>query len=113
MIKDTLYAKYIKQRDDREMLEDENAFVIYKIVGEECFIVDMFVEKDSRGSSKFKSLLDSLSNIASENKCKVISANIHLIDVGATHAFRSALQFGFKLARAENGILLIVKELGV
>jgi hypothetical protein len=111
MIKDTLYAKYISQRAGYEILENEHGFVIYKINGEECFIVDMFVDNDKRGTGACKNLINSLVEIAKEKSCKFISGNIHLNDIGCNTTIVAAIYLGFKIIKAEFNILAIKKDL--
>lgn len=113
MIADSLYAKYISQRSGFKVLEDKTGFIIYKITNDECFIVDMFVEDFFRQKGKGKELVDTLSDLARFEKCTFVSAHIHLFDNNANNTLHAALHTGFKVVRAENGILTIIKNLVV
>lgn len=108
MIKDTLYGKYLAKVQNVQFLEDEQGFIFYKITKEECFIMEMGIDDAYIGTKKFKLLLDELTEIAKQKECTFISANIHVANPGANHSLRSALHYGFKLNRAENGVLLII-----
>lgn len=112
MINETLYAKYIKDREGLEILEDELSFIIYKISGEECFIRNMCIENNARGSGKCREIIDRLSEIAGKAKCKYVSANIDLKDPGHDHTLLASLHLGFRTVRANDDVLLIIKELG-
>lgn len=111
MIKDTLYAKYISQRSGHEILENEHGFVIYKINGEECFIVDMFVDINSRKKYYGSEFINELVEIAKSKKCKVITANVHLWDANYQVTLVSSFKNGFNIVRASNDILLISRNL--
>ena len=111
MIKNTKYAKYIKQRANSEVLENENGFIIYRIVRDECFIVDMFVDKDLCGAGVCRKLINDLSAIAKENSCEFISGNIHLNDPGCHKTIMAAIHVGFKIIKADLNILVIKKDL--
>lgn len=104
-ISETLYAKYIEDRLNAKVLEDDLGFIIYKIAGEECFIIDM------KAGGNGRQLVDQLSQIAKNKNCKFISANIHLADDGANKTLISSLMVGFEVVRAEVGILSIVLKL--
>lgn len=110
-IKDTLYAKYMKERSNAEILETESGFIVYRIVGKECFIVDMYFDRDKRGTKLPTQLVNELGEVAKESGCECITANIHLSDKMAAKTLTSTLKFGFSLVRADAGILLIAKDL--
>lgn len=112
MLKNTLYAKYIKERDDREILEDEYGFITYKILNQECFIYDMCVDLSSRVGSRGRALIDSLVEIAHAADCSFISANVFLSDKGSSNTLLAAIRVGFKAVKANNDIIFIVKEIG-
>lgn len=107
MIKDTLYAKYILEREDRHVVENEAGFVTYRVAGEECFIVDMYIDPTSRRKGLSRNLVETL---IQETRCKVITANIWLNDKNANNTLKAALAIGFTVEQAENGCLLIAKK---
>ena len=111
MIRDTLYAKYMKERQNAEILENENGFIVYGIGGEECFLMEIYIEPSSRGGPTLKRLMDTLSDIAMECGCKSISATIHVVDPHATKTIASAIKIGFEIKVAQNGIIIIAKNL--
>lgn len=111
MIKDTMYAKYVKQRKNCEILENEYGFVVYKNTGDECFIDEMFVDESARKNGKGRELINALEQIAKSNYKKVITGNIYLNDPNCNETLISALLVGFKVVRAEHGLILILKEI--
>lgn len=110
-IKDTLYYKYVSEREGCEFLENSVGFIEYKINGEECFLKNMFIDPSERKTDVVYSMIDGLEKIALENGCKYISANIDLKDKGANRTVRASLKQGFKIERAGNDILLIIKRI--
>jgi len=109
----SLYAEYIRERESLEIIEHEDGFVTYKIVGKECFLADMYVRPHQRGNSLFKRLIYELCKIARANKCDHISTNIHTLDVNCSRAIKAALKVDFSIINANNGTILLVKKLGV
>lgn len=111
-LSNTLYAKYIKEREDLDIIENEVGFITYKTRALECFIADMFVDLEERGKRKGIKLLEELVVKAKDAGCTHITATVHLWDNGASNTLFAALKSGFKVAQAQNGSLLIVKDIG-
>lgn len=111
MIKNSLYAKYMKERQNAEILENESGFVVYKFLEKECFINEMFVDTNKRSKGVGRALIYELEAIALEKGCDCISANIHLWDKGASNTLMAALSVGFEVSRSEQNILLIAKKI--
>lgn len=107
-----LYEEYVKERSGAEAFFDTESFVIYKITGEEIFLQDMFIKKSARGSGKFRDLIGYLVATGKRHGCKVLGATIYTRDPGSGHTMSSALKAGFRITAADNGVILLVKELG-
>lgn len=104
------YKSYLKERQKALILDKPEGFVIYKVNGEECFIIEMFLKKEHRKSDALFELFSDL--LVLNSSCKIISGNIHLSDAGCNRTLNAAFKLGFKVAQANNNCLLIVKELG-
>lgn len=102
-----LFASYIKERQGIDSIWHEHSFVIYRIVGPECFIVDMFVEKDIRAKGNGRLIINELLEIAKKAGCECITGNIHLGDKGANNTLKASQACGFEVVRAEGNTLLI------
>lgn len=110
-ISETLFKKYISEREGKEIIENDLGFIIYKITQQECFIADMHVVSRSRRKGIGNSLFNQLYDLAKESKCKVITANIHLEDKNASNTLAASLKWGFKVQSCGHNILLIIKEI--
>lgn len=110
MTKDGLYERYIKERQGIDSIWREDSFVFYRIVGKECFIVDLYVDKEARRAGRCRSLIDQLLEVSKSKACDIITGNLHLKDPGVHTTLLAAYACGFKIAKAENDVLLIVKE---
>jgi len=107
-----MFADYMKERQGADCLKVEDAgFVFYRVQGNELYIVDMYIEPASRGSELLFSFIKNLEHVAKEHSCKFLSGNIYLSDPGCNRTLNAAFKVGFKLANANNNILLIIKEL--
>ncbi len=111
-LSDSLYAKYILEREGAELIESSSTFITYKIDGKECFIANTFTEESKRKSGHFKSILKDLEAIARSRGCEFLSANIHLRDKHASATMAVSLALGFRIEKADCGIIMITKLLG-
>lgn len=109
-LKNTLYAKYIKERLNQDILENENGFITYSINGEECFIAEMYVDKKKQSAGFGTDLIKLLNEIALEKGCKFITGNIQLFDQGKEQTMISALKCGFYIYSSNNQFITIIRE---
>lgn len=76
----SLYAQFVKETVNWETLEDENSFVTYELqeVGPvKCLkVIEMYVAPQARGNDKWRELMIKIEEIARQEKCKTISAQI-------------------------------------
>jgi len=76
----SMYSKFIKETLNWDIIEDDNSFVSYEIQNVrnvKCLKVnEMFVDKSVRGNNKWRDLMDKLKDIAQQNNCNMISAQI-------------------------------------
>ena len=107
------WALYVEEREGLQVLEKGYGFVCYKINGEECFIQAIFIRKENRLKKMGTNLMDEISEIAKKEGCKFMTATITKFDSDATSSLRAALAYGFKLADANNGTILITKKIEV
>lgn len=108
---DSLYAKYIEERQGLRSVWKDYGFVTYRIAEKECFIVDMFIECAHRRENKGRALLNELIETAIEQGCDVMTANIMLADPNANGTLRAVLACGFEVKDCGNRVLLIAKEI--
>ena len=45
-----LYAEYIKEREDRDIVYDDHCFLTYRIDDEDVIVFDIYSDKEVRGS---------------------------------------------------------------
>jgi hypothetical protein len=76
----SLYAQFVEEILDLKTLEDQDSFVTYEIekAGNiSCLkILNMYIDKKSRGRNKSIELLDKMKNIAYSEDCTCLSADI-------------------------------------
>lgn len=76
----SLYAQFVKETVNWETLEDETSFATYEIqkVGPvSCLkIIEMYVVPEARGKNKWLDISNKIEEVAKQEKCKTISAQI-------------------------------------
>ena len=76
----SLYSQFVKETVNWETLEDENSFVTYefqKVGPVSCLkIIEMYVTPQARGRNKWRDLTNKIEEIARQENCKTISAQI-------------------------------------
>ena len=111
MIKDTLYMKYIKEREGFEIIESSEYFVLYKIRNGELFISHMYVKPEKRKSGLARMMTQELKQIAKLNECQCIVGTIDLRVGSPSNTLHAALEIGYKVINANNDIIIIGIEI--
>lgn len=107
----SLYAKYIQEREGKEIIESGIGFMSFKIQGEECYIADVYIEPEFRKSGIATELCDKIAKVAKERGCKYLSGTVTPSLKGATVSLISQLNYGFKLHSCVDDFIILKKEL--
>ena len=77
----SMYAEFVQEILGLETLEDDDSFVTYEIqkTGNiSCLkVINMYIDKKSRGNNKSVELLDKVKDIAYKSDCSLLSAQIN------------------------------------
>lgn len=106
-----LYHEYIKEREGSSLVSNAHGFATYKCSGEECYIIDLFVKKESRGTPALFNLIQELKTIAVVNGCSHLSGVLRAGDPGINRTMKAALKLGFNILAINNNGVVITKEL--
>lgn len=104
-----MYADYLKEREGIETLSKPFGFISYKIVGEECYLANVYIKPEFRSKNMFSLLLGDLEVIAKKAGCKDISTNVHVQDSRCSLNVKIALKFDFNIIKADHNIIVMVK----
>lgn len=111
-LRNTHYEKYVSERLNATIIENEFGFVVFSKKNKELFIDEFFIEKESRLKGKGKLLLSYLCSLAKKEDLDVVTANIFLNDPNATGTLAGALLCGFKINQANNVCISLYKKVG-
>lgn len=109
----TLFELYMRERHGYNCYSDRDGFVMYKIEGPVLFIGEFFVSPNSRNKGHAKNLAQFIENVAAEEKCEEIVANVWAGAPMAEAVLKLALGLGYTLKMAQNNCITISKKVGV
>lgn len=107
----SLYADYIKEREGREIVEDEFGFATYRIARQECYIVDIYVSPEHRRSGHAKKYADKITEIARERGCTYLLGTIVPSTNGSTESMKALLAYGFQIHSCKEDMIFLTKEI--
>jgi len=105
----TLYAKYVYERLEASIVENEFGFIVYNSKGEDAFIIEMYIDDSVRSTGKGKALLALFCDRCKQNGIKRITANIFLADKNSSDTLAKSIATGFKVFQAHNGCISVIK----
>jgi GNAT superfamily N-acetyltransferase len=106
-----LYAAYISEREGFQLLSNDSSFLTYKIMGDECYIRDIYTAPAARHSKSASKLADEVANIAKLSGCKYLSGTVDARANGASANTLVMAHYGFLLIGAKDNVLFYRKDL--
>lgn len=107
-----LFKEYLKERENKEVIENEYGFIIYKLFDKECFIADFYIKPAFRNTIVLPNFIDQLAKIAKSSECDHISAKLYIADNGHQKTLMAAFKMGFNILSTNNDCIIIIKKLG-
>lgn len=107
----SLYSEYVKERLNKEVIENENGFATYLFMDDGVYVEEIFVRKEYRNKGIAKEMLDQISVIAKNKGYKKMIGSVVPSTNGATHSLQAAFAYGFKLDSCRQGIIVYTKEI--
>jgi predicted GNAT family acetyltransferase len=107
----SLYADYLKERENFEIIENEMSFASYQIQGESLYIKDIYILPELRGQGMATDLADQIVMIGKEKGCKFIIGTVSPKDPEATRNLKVLLAYGFHLFRSTEDLIYFMRDL--
>ena len=108
----SLYARYSSEREGHEFIEEPWGFIEYTISGEICLIHSIYIIPEERLSGKGSELANRVTQIALDKGCKFLWSQVWVSMLNSTDSLLAILGYGFKLAEAANGRIILTKQIG-
>lgn len=105
------YAQYIHDREGFDIIENVMGFATYKITGEECYVRDIYVEKQYRKDGVASRLCDKIKDIAKIAGCKWLVGSVQPSMPDSTDSLKVVLAYGFSLASVQPDFIILKMEL--
>lgn len=107
----SLYGQYIQEREGKSILENEHGFFTYSIKGEECYIEDIFIKKESRRSGIATEMANKVAEAAVKAGCKYLTGTCIPSTNGATESMKAMFSYGFRVLACQEDRIILIKEL--
>lgn len=108
-----LYAQYLKERENKELIEKEFGFCIYEMAKPFMYIADVFVSKENRKKGHAADFVEEIKQIAKEAGCKHIITGFCLKANNWKISKRVIQKLGFEFFRKDktNKIIYTIMEI--
>jgi ribosomal protein S18 acetylase RimI-like enzyme len=107
----SLYSRYVEERLGFKTLEVEEGFITYALQPPDCSIEEIYVTPGQRAGPLAKRLTDQVFKIARNAGATKMYLRVIPGTGNAERSLRSVLHYGFKLFSAENGRIILVKDI--
>lgn len=107
----TNYAKYLKEREDFDIVENDLGFASYKCLPKECYIRDLYVVPEARKSNEASRLADRIVEIAKSKGIKILTGSVSTLDKNKQVNIQVLTKYGFKQFKQIGELIWFVKEI--
>ncbi len=108
----SLYADYLKERTEDQILETENGFVTYRFTDEKtCYIIDIYVVPEFRKQGAASDLSDKVVEIARARGCTALLGSVVPSAKGSTTSLKVLLGYGMTLGSSANDFIIFKRDI--
>jgi GNAT superfamily N-acetyltransferase len=108
----SIYAAYLKEREDAEVLETPRGFVVYRITpSDNVYVKDIYVLPDYRKTGEASRLANRVADLAREQSCCRMFGSVDPTAHGADVSMRALLGYGMRPAFVRDGLVFFRKEI--
>ena len=93
----SLYAQYIKERENKDIVETDEGFATYQIYGDECYIADIYVIPGARKTGLASQLANQIKGLAKSSGCKILTGSVCLDANNAVASMNVLYAYGMKV----------------
>jgi ribosomal protein S18 acetylase RimI-like enzyme len=108
---ESLYAKYVKERENKYCFETAEGFATYLLLKDHCYIVDIYVLPEFRQQNIAAKMADEIANVAKSNGYLKLLGSVDLTAAGCTTSMKVLLSYGFKLLKADGQFIYLEKDI--
>lgn len=105
------YFEYLKEKENFDVVQIPQGFATYKIIGEECYLRDIYVAPEFRHSNKAKELSEKVRAEAMKAGCKFLTGSVCLASNNPTRSMKAILGDGFEVVTYKDNLIWFMKKL--
>lgn len=105
------YANYIKERENYEIVENENGFATFAQVGDSVYLRDIYIVPEKRKTGAGKQFLQHVESWAKEKGISKILGTVCPSANGSTVSMKAILAVGFELMSSEKDMVYFIKNI--
>lgn len=109
----SLYAKYLKERNDDEIVETEKGFASYRYIndGKSVYLTDIYVLPEFRKENVASMIADEIALIAKSKGATEMIGTVVPTANNSTSSLKVLLGYGMTLQSASNNCIVFKKDL--
>ena len=107
----SLYGKYIKERLNHDIVENEMGFASFSYEPEGVYIRDIYVHPAHRHEEVASDLADQIMIAAKSKGYHTMFGTVQPSANGSTSSLRVLLAYGFKLHSSQNDFIIMEKSI--
>lgn len=107
----SVYAEYLKEREGKEVVENDNGFLSYRIFNDYVYIVDIYVVPEKRKTGLAKFWADQVCEIAKAKGAKTLVGSVDVRANGATESLKVLLAYGMRVDSIDGQMIYFKKDL--
>ena len=108
----SLYGEYILEREGTQIVErGEDGFATWRVQGDECYIIDIYVKPHLRKTGLAASMADEIADRARALECKYLIGTVNPNTQGATASLKVLLAYGMELAQIKDNLIWFYQKL--
>lgn len=107
----SLYAEYIKERTNKEIIESNQGFATYSFAEAGVYIEDIYVQPEHRKSGIASKLADQIVEIAKSKGISKLYGSVVPSASGSTASCSVLIAYGMRLSSSTNNFILFEKDI--
>lgn len=109
----SLYAQYIKERENKDIIESDEGFATYQIFDNgECYLQDIYVIPAKRKSGLATVMADQVVEVAKRKGCHTLVGSVCMDAKDPTRNMKVFLAYGMQVSKLMGNMIFLRKNIG-
>lgn len=107
----SLWSDYIREREGNAVIEEGWGFIEYRLAPPVCLIHSLYISPGERKRGRGSELADLVAEIARREGCTLLWSQVVTATLNATDSLKAILAYGFRVQDAQNGVIVLTKDI--